>query len=88
MKVLLSCLSNRTRRFKKGGDISDPWQLFSGSPQGSVLVFLPFFLYNDNMLELPPFSKGFCFVGDTKLIVSVEPVHENAQKHFVVLNSW
>ena len=85
-QLIHSYLTCRAQRVRIDDKLSTVGEVSSGVPQGSVVGPLFFLLYIDDMLDLPEFSRCYCFAGNTKICSSVDP--EKLQSDLSTISLW
>ena len=88
VKLINSYLSSRRQRVKLDGVLSESLPVISGVPQGSVLGPLFFFIFLDDLIDVPEVSKVFCYADDTKLLCHGEFCLNSAQNDLCWLRLW
>ena len=68
--------------------LSESLPVTSGVPQGSVLGPLFFFVFLDDMIDVPEVSKVICYADDTKLLCHGELCLNSAQNDLSSLRLW
>ncbi|CAF1418063.1 unnamed protein product [Adineta ricciae] len=89
---LISFLHKRTAAIEIDNDISRPFQLQSGTPQGSPLSPLLYIIYTaDSMNDIPPHTEHGLFADDTALWTSsntLTSLSQRLQQSIDAFESW
>ena len=73
---LTSFLTGRTQRVKINTTVSEPVEVTSGIPQGSVLGPVLFIAYINDILENLTYATGSIFADDTKIFAKVDTLED------------
>jgi len=92
IKYMISFLNNRTAAIEIENVLSCPFNLMSGTPQGSPLSPLLYILYTaDSMNDIPPHTEHGLFADDTALWTSghtLKNLSSRLQQSIDAFESW
>lgn len=77
-RLLSSFLIGRSQRVKLNNEISDPLQIISGVPQGSVISPLLFSIYVSMLTSNLKFCRAHCYADDTQVYYTFDATNLDA----------